>query len=109
MGGAGDNRAADHQAAGFDGGHGDAWVAVPPTSGLLAKPEGRLDPNDMIAKMVELIPDQNGPFRNIFPEASQKWFRNTKRQCSNELTEGWRRRWGGPSGAGGNVITALRT
>jgi hypothetical protein len=29
----------------------------------------------MIAKMIELIPDQNGPFRNIFPEASHEWFR----------------------------------
>jgi len=45
------------------------------TDGLLAKPEGRLDPNDMIAKMIELIPDQNGPFRNIFPEATQEWAR----------------------------------
>jgi NAD(P)-dependent dehydrogenase (short-subunit alcohol dehydrogenase family) len=45
------------------------------TDGLLAKPEGRLNPNDMIAKMIELIPDQNGPFRNIFPDASQEWFR----------------------------------
>jgi NAD(P)-dependent dehydrogenase (short-subunit alcohol dehydrogenase family) len=45
------------------------------TDGLLAKPEGRLNPNDMIAKMIELIPKQEGPFRNIFPEASQEWFR----------------------------------
>jgi NAD(P)-dependent dehydrogenase (short-subunit alcohol dehydrogenase family) len=45
------------------------------TDGLIAKPEGRLDPNDMIARMIELIPDQKGPFRNIFPEASQDWFR----------------------------------
>jgi short-subunit dehydrogenase len=45
------------------------------TDGLLAKPEGRLNPNDMIAKMIELIPDQKGPFRNIFPEATQEWFR----------------------------------
>jgi NAD(P)-dependent dehydrogenase (short-subunit alcohol dehydrogenase family) len=45
------------------------------TDGLLAKPEGRLDPNDMIARMIELIPDQKGPFRNIFPEASQQWCR----------------------------------
>ena len=44
------------------------------TDGLLAKPEGRLDPNDMIAKMIELIPNQRGPFRNIFPEATQEWF-----------------------------------
>jgi hypothetical protein len=45
------------------------------TDGLLAKPEGRLNLNDMIAKMIELIPDQKGPFRNIFPEATQEWFR----------------------------------
>ena len=45
------------------------------TDGLLAKPEGRLNPDDMIAKMIELIPDRKGPFRNIFPEASQDWFR----------------------------------
>ena len=45
------------------------------TDGLLAKPEGRLDPNDMIAKMIELIPDQKGLFRNIFPQATQEWFR----------------------------------
>jgi hypothetical protein len=45
------------------------------TDGLLAKPEGRLNPNDMIAKMIELIPDQKGPFRNIFPEASEVWCR----------------------------------
>src|SRR5277367_4878402 len=44
------------------------------TDALLAKPEGRLNPNEMIAKMVELIPDQTGPFRNIFPQASQEWF-----------------------------------
>jgi short-subunit dehydrogenase len=42
------------------------------TDGLLAKPEGRLNPKDMIAKMIEHIPDQNEPFRNIFPEASQE-------------------------------------
>jgi hypothetical protein len=42
------------------------------TDGLLAKPEGRLDPNDMIAKMIELISDQRWPFRNTFPEARQE-------------------------------------
>ena len=45
------------------------------TDGLLAKPEGRLNPDDMITKMIELIPDQKGPFRNIFPQATQEWFR----------------------------------
>jgi short-subunit dehydrogenase len=43
------------------------------TDGLLAKPESRLNPDDMIAKMIELIPDQSGPFRNIFPKATQEW------------------------------------
>jgi hypothetical protein len=28
--------------------------------GLLGKPEGRLDPKDMIAKMVEVIPSREG-------------------------------------------------
>src|SRR3984885_15146757 len=49
------------------------------TDGLLAKPEGRLDPNDMIAKMVELIPAREGPFRNIFPAATHEWFRQYER------------------------------
>src|ERR1700727_391705 len=44
------------------------------TTAFRAKPEGRLNPADMIAKMIELIPDQKGPFRNIFPQASQEWF-----------------------------------
>ena len=35
--------------------------------GLLGKPEGRLDPKDMIAKMVEVIPSREGKFLNIFP------------------------------------------
>jgi NAD(P)-dependent dehydrogenase (short-subunit alcohol dehydrogenase family) len=45
------------------------------TDALLAKPEGRLNPNEMIARMIELIPNEKGPFRNIFPEASEEWFR----------------------------------
>ena len=45
------------------------------TDGPLAKPEGRLNRNEMIAKMIELIPDQKGLFRNIFPQATQEWFR----------------------------------
>jgi NAD(P)-dependent dehydrogenase (short-subunit alcohol dehydrogenase family) len=43
------------------------------TDALLDKPEMRLDPNDMIGKMVELIPGQTGPFRNIFPKDTADW------------------------------------
>jgi hypothetical protein len=27
----------------------------------------------MIGKMVELVPDQTGPFRNIFPQETADW------------------------------------
>ena len=43
------------------------------TDAFLDKPEMRLDPNDMIAKMVELIPENTGPFRNIFPKDTAAW------------------------------------
>jgi short-subunit dehydrogenase len=43
------------------------------TDAFLDKPEMRLDPNDMIAKMVELIPETSGPFRNIFPKDTAEW------------------------------------
>jgi NAD(P)-dependent dehydrogenase (short-subunit alcohol dehydrogenase family) len=36
-------------------------------AGLIGNPEGRLDPADMIAKMVEVIPAAEGDFRNVFP------------------------------------------
>lgn len=35
--------------------------------GLIGNPEGRLNPQDMIAKMVEVVPANEGKFRNVFP------------------------------------------
>lgn len=43
------------------------------TDALLDKPEMRLDPDDMIRRMVELIPERAGPFRNIFPKDTANW------------------------------------
>ncbi|UPG96536.1 SDR family oxidoreductase [Luteibacter aegosomatissinici] len=43
------------------------------TNALLDKPEMRLNPEDMIGKMVELIPKTTGPFRNIFPKDTADW------------------------------------
>jgi hypothetical protein len=37
-------------------------------NGLIGNEEGRLDPSDMIAKMVEVIPASRGNFRNIHPK-----------------------------------------
>jgi NAD(P)-dependent dehydrogenase (short-subunit alcohol dehydrogenase family) len=36
-------------------------------SGLIGNAEGRLDPSDMITKMIELVPATEGKFRNVFP------------------------------------------
>jgi hypothetical protein len=37
-------------------------------AGLIGNAEGRLDPNEMIEKMVEIIQVSEGKFRNIFPQ-----------------------------------------
>jgi NAD(P)-dependent dehydrogenase (short-subunit alcohol dehydrogenase family) len=37
-------------------------------AGLIGNAEGRLDPKEMIEKMVEVIPASNGKFRNVFPQ-----------------------------------------
>ena len=37
-------------------------------AGLIGNPQGRLDPKDMIDKMVEVIPASTGRFRNVFPQ-----------------------------------------
>jgi hypothetical protein len=36
-------------------------------NGLVGSPEGRLDPVDMIARIVEVVPAADGAFRNIHP------------------------------------------
>jgi NAD(P)-dependent dehydrogenase (short-subunit alcohol dehydrogenase family) len=38
-------------------------------AGLIGNGRGRLDPTDMIAKMVEVIPASDGFFRNVFPQS----------------------------------------
>jgi hypothetical protein len=57
--------------------------------GLLGKPEGRLDPKDMIAKMVEVIPSREGKFLNIFPPSSEDWVKSYQQQLydRNNLTK----------------------
>jgi short-subunit dehydrogenase len=48
--------------------------------GLLGKPEGRLDPKDMITKMVEVIPSRQGKFLNIFPPETEAWVKSYQQQ-----------------------------
>lgn len=35
---------------------------------LLGTPEGRLDPAEMIARIVEIVPSDTGKFRNVVPQ-----------------------------------------
>ena len=35
---------------------------------VLAKPEGRLDPKEMIDAMIEIVPSDTGKFRNVVPK-----------------------------------------
>jgi hypothetical protein len=37
-------------------------------SGLIGSPGGRMNPGDMIAKMIEVIPQLSGKFRNLHPK-----------------------------------------
>ena len=37
-------------------------------SGLIGSPSGRMDPSDMIARMIEVIPLVSGKFRNLHPK-----------------------------------------
>jgi NAD(P)-dependent dehydrogenase (short-subunit alcohol dehydrogenase family) len=43
---------------------------------LLSTPEGHLDPEEMIARMVEVVPADAGKFRNVCPQALEKMLRN---------------------------------
>jgi NAD(P)-dependent dehydrogenase (short-subunit alcohol dehydrogenase family) len=48
---------------------------------LLGTPEGRMDPADMIAKMVEIIPEDTGKFRNVWPPAVEKMLKEHQEEA----------------------------
>lgn len=56
----------------------DAFKKV--VAGLLGTPEGRLDPKDMIERMIEIIPSREGKFLNIFPPSSEDWVKSYQQQ-----------------------------
>jgi NAD(P)-dependent dehydrogenase (short-subunit alcohol dehydrogenase family) len=41
-------------------------------AGLIGSPRGRLDPADMIARMIEVIPGGEGKFRNLHPPSAEE-------------------------------------
>jgi NAD(P)-dependent dehydrogenase (short-subunit alcohol dehydrogenase family) len=48
--------------------------------GLLGKPEERLHPRDMIAKMGEVIPSREGRYLNIFPPSTEDRVKGYQKQ-----------------------------
>jgi NAD(P)-dependent dehydrogenase (short-subunit alcohol dehydrogenase family) len=42
---------------------------------MLGTPEGRLDPNEMIAAMVRIVPSDAGKFRNVVPQAIEDFLK----------------------------------
>jgi NAD(P)-dependent dehydrogenase (short-subunit alcohol dehydrogenase family) len=46
--------------------------------GLLVTDEGRFDPEEMIARMVEIIPADTGKFRNVVPDALVEMVKETQ-------------------------------
>lgn len=45
---------------------------------LLAQPEGRLDPEEMIERMVEIVPSDTGKFRNVCPGFVEDMLKKTQ-------------------------------
>jgi NAD(P)-dependent dehydrogenase (short-subunit alcohol dehydrogenase family) len=48
---------------------------------LLGTPEGRMDPDEMIAKMVEIIPEDTGNFRNVWPPAVEEMLKEHQEEA----------------------------
>jgi NAD(P)-dependent dehydrogenase (short-subunit alcohol dehydrogenase family) len=40
-------------------------------AGLIGSPSGRMDPSDMIERMIEVIPQVDGKFRNLYPKRAE--------------------------------------
>jgi NAD(P)-dependent dehydrogenase (short-subunit alcohol dehydrogenase family) len=54
--------------------------------GLLGTPEGRLDPEEMIQKMIEIVPVDTGKFRNVVPRFVEDMLKKSQRDAwDNEI------------------------
>jgi NAD(P)-dependent dehydrogenase (short-subunit alcohol dehydrogenase family) len=48
---------------------------------LLGTPEGRLDPAEMIEKMIEIVPADTGKFRNVMPQFVEDMLKKSQRDA----------------------------
>jgi NAD(P)-dependent dehydrogenase (short-subunit alcohol dehydrogenase family) len=52
---------------------------------LLATPEGHLDPEEMIARMVEIVPADTGKFRNVCPQFIEDMLKTSQRDAWEKM------------------------
>jgi len=50
---------------------------------LLAKPEGHLDPQDMIDRMIKIVPADTGKFRNVCPQSIEDMLKDVQAAAWN--------------------------
>jgi NAD(P)-dependent dehydrogenase (short-subunit alcohol dehydrogenase family) len=48
---------------------------------LLAEPSGHLDPEEMIARMIEIVPADSGKFRNVCPQFVEEMLKQSQRDA----------------------------
>jgi NAD(P)-dependent dehydrogenase (short-subunit alcohol dehydrogenase family) len=53
---------------------------------MLGRPEGRLDPNEMIDAMVAIVPSDTGKFRNVVPKAVADFLKGHEKEAWDRAT-----------------------
>ncbi len=49
--------------------------------GMLSQPEGRLDPEEMVARMIDIVPSDTGKFRNVCLQFVEDMLKRTQREA----------------------------
>jgi short-subunit dehydrogenase len=55
---------------------------------FFATPEGRMDPQEMIDRMIEIVPADTGKFRNVVPKAIEDMLKEHQRLAWEATIEG---------------------
>lgn len=64
---------------------------------FFATPEGRMDPSEMIDRMIEIVPADSGKFRNVVPKAVEEMLKEHQRLAWEATIEGSSERTGADS------------
>ena len=55
---------------------------------LLGTPQGRLDPKEMIDKMIEIVPADTGKFRNVYPQFVEDMLKQHQHEAWDKVITG---------------------